>query len=137
MSLMAILAIIHLTAREKVPEGALLIQQGEKKSYVLLEELPMTNVEGTIRNGKGQVIQIQTEGVPALEVLEATGVDTTSFQTVKVVASDEYAADVSFEELCEPDKVFLTKEDGQIRLVVFGDGDSKRNVRDVVRLVVQ
>ena len=134
LSFTAIFAIIHLVTREKVPEGALLVIQGEEKAYVLLEKLPMTKVEGTIRNGKGEEIQVEMEGVLALEALKATKIDISSIQFVKVVAEDEFSAEVSMEELSEPDKVYLAKEDGQMRLVVFGDDNAKRNVRDVVRL---
>ena len=46
--------------------------------------------------------------------------------------------EVSKEEVDEDGKVYLLKEDdGSLRLVVFGDENSKRSVSNVVKMVVE
>ena len=68
-------------------------------------------------------------------MLEKAGVQV--LQSVRVVADDEYAAEVSAEELAQDGRVWLLKTDGGFRLIVFGDQNSKRDVKNVARIEVQ
>ena len=54
-----------------------------------------------------------------------------------MVSDDEYTATLQQEEVCEEGKAWLLVDEEDVRLVVFGDSDSKRKVKDVVRLVVE
>ncbi len=109
-----------------------------KNSYVSLDALSMTEVTGTIVNGKGEEMEVRAQGVPLSDVLKAAGIDSAKIHTVTAVADDEYSAELSAEEIGEPGRVFLARdEDGSMKLVVFGDTDSKRNVRNVVKLSVE
>lgn len=138
LCLTAILAVSHALTRDKVPEGALLIQYNGKNSYVSLDTLSMTEVTGTIVNGKGEETEVRTQGVSLLDVLKSAGIDGAQIRTVTAVADDEFSAELSAEEITEPGKAFLARdEDGRMRLIVFGDSDSKRNVRNVVKLTVE
>jgi hypothetical protein len=70
-------------------------------------------------------------------VLAAAGVDSQAVQNVEALADDEYSAQLTGDEIREPAKVYLAKEeDGSMKLIVFGDSNMKRNVRNIVKLVV-
>lgn len=136
--LTAALAAAHSITRDKVPEGALLIQYGDKKDYLLLEKLPMEEISGSIRNGKGEELEIHEQGVSLSGVLKAAGIDSSVLQMVSAVAEDEFSAEISAEEVNESGRAFLARnKDGSMKLIVFGDSNSKRNVRNVIKLIVQ
>lgn len=138
LCLTAGLAAAHSITRDKVPAGALLLQHGDRQDYVLLEKLPMEEISGVIRNGKGEEMELQEQGVALSAVLRSAGIDSAAVQTLSAVAEDEFSAELSGEEVNEPGKAFLAKDkDGSMKLIVFGDSNSKRNVRNVVKLIVQ
>ena len=131
--LTAILAVVHLTTREKETAGALqIISHGETVTLALDELKPLEKVSGSIVNGKGETIPVDAEGVSVKNVLILSGV--TEDATVQVTAADEYSVTVAAEET---EEVWLVMEGDGLRLVVFGDPDSRRNVRNVVRLSVE
>lgn len=138
LGLTAILAVIHLSTRDRIPEGSIEIRYNGKSSYVSTDGMKMEQVSGTAVNGKGEEKEIDQSGVKLSEVLKAAGVDPDSVESLSVFADDEYSAQVQGDEAAVPDKVFLLREDdGSMRLIVFGDSDSKRNVKNVVRIVIQ
>lgn len=131
--LTAILAVVHLTTREKETAGALqIISHGETVTLALDELKPLEKVSGSVVNGKGETIPVDAKGISVKNVLALAGV--TEDAPVRVVAADEYSVTVAAEETGE---VWLVMEGDGLRLVVFGDSDSKRNVRNVVRLSVE
>jgi hypothetical protein len=133
----ALLAVWHLTTRVSVPEGSFLIQYQGKDSYVQMEKLTMAEVSGSIINGKGETVEISQPGILVSDVLAAAGVDSQAVQNVEALADDEYSAQLTGDEIREPAKVYLAKEeDGSMKLIVFGDSNMKRNVRNIVKLVV-
>lgn len=133
--LTAVLAIVHFTGRTQVPEGALLVSCGEEKAYVDLKSLETVPVQGTVVNGKGEKSEVDTQGVPVADVLAEAGFDPADAGSVKVTAADEFSAELSGGEVNEDGKAYLVSEDdGSMRLVVFGDSNAKRNVRDVAIL---
>lgn len=131
--LTAILALIHLTAREKETTDALQIVLHGKTVTLALDELkPLERVSGSVVNGRGEITQVDTEGISVKNVLALAGM--TDDTSVQVIAADEYSVAVAAEETGE---VWLLMEEDGLRLVVFGDPDSRRNVRNVVRLSVE
>ena len=55
-----------------------------------------------------------------------------------MTADDAYNAVVTAEEIAEPDRVYLIQQDeGGLRLIVFGDSNSKRSVSNVASLSVK
>lgn len=127
--LTAALAIVHLCTRDKVPEGALLVTYNGKSSYIEVDKLTMTEVSGTVTNGKGEEKTIQGQGVPLFSLLDG------AFQSAAVSAEDEYTATVGVEDA---ENAFLVlSEDGSMRLVVFGDANAKRDVKQVVKVDFQ
>ncbi len=119
--LTAIFAIIHLTTRTPDIEGSVLVNGAEVK----LSDLDYENVTGSVKNGKGEVKEIDADGIKLADILSD------DYDTVKVTASDEYSATVSADEI---DNAYLILEDGTLRLIVFGDENSKRDVKNVVRI---
>lgn len=116
-----------------MPDGALLVSCGGENKYVDLNSLETVPVQGGIVNGKGEKSDIDTQGVPLADVIESAGFDPNGAAAVKVTADDEFSAELSGDELNEEGKAYLVGEnDGSMRLVVFGDSNAKRNVRNVV-----
>lgn len=128
-------ALLHLTSRTEVSEGILQVEQDGIKIKIKTADLTVKPVAGTIVNGKGEKIAIDSPGIPLLELLSNVGISVEN--EVKVIADDEYSVTVTAAELSDTDRVFLLVEERERpRLVVFGDPDSKRNVSGVIRLVV-
>jgi len=133
IALTAALAIVHSATRTKVPDGALLVSCGGENKYVDLNLLDTVPVQGSIVNGKGEKSDIDTQGVPLEDVIKNAGFDPSGAAAVRVTADDEFSAELSGDELNEEGKAYLVGEnDGSMRLVVFGDSNAKRNVRNVV-----
>lgn len=86
----------------------------------------MSPVSGTVVNGKGEEKQIDAQGIILSEVCGG------AFSRITVTASDEYSATV-YPEDSENAYLILT-DDGNLRLIVFGDENSKRDVKNVVRV---
>ena len=123
------LAILHLSTRDKVPEGALMVSYDGKTSYVEVDKLTLTEVFGTVTNGKGEEKTIEGQGVPLFSILDG------EFRTATVGAADEYTATVGAEE--GENAFLILSEDGSVRLVVFGDSNAKRDVKQVVKVDFQ
>ena len=137
IALTAVFAIIHSAARTEVPDGALLVSCGGEKKYVDLASLDTVSVRGSVVNGKGEKSDVNTQGVPLADVIENAGFDPNGAVTVKVTADDEFSAELSGDELNEDGKAYLVSEDdGRMRLVVFGDSNAGRNVRNVVSVEI-
>ncbi len=132
--LTVVLTVIHLTGRETVAQGALLVKAGGQTHTVTERDIVFIPVEGTIVNGKGEEKQISGEGVALRALLEQVGVQPGQ---VTVYADDEYSAVISAEELIGEDHVWLLRTDGGYRLIVFGDENSKRDVKNVKRIELQ
>ncbi len=133
IALTAALAIVHSATRTEVPDGALLVSCGGGNKYVDLNSLETVSVRGSVVNGKGEKSDIDTQGVPLADVIESAGFDPNGAAAVRVTADDEFSAELSGDELNEEGKAYLVGEnDGSMRLVVFGDSNAKRNVRNVV-----
>ena len=132
--LTAILAVVHLTSREAPAQGSLLVKADGQTYTVSEKDLSFVPVEGTTVNGKGEEKQIQGEGIALCKLLEQVGVQSGQ---VTVYADDEYSAVVTADELAEDGRVWLLHTDEGFRLIVFGDQNSKRDVKNVARIEVQ
>lgn len=134
----AVLAVKHINSRETVPEGALAVHVGEKITYVDLSKQSLEAVQGSVVNGKGEVKAVDAQGLSLSRVLELAKVNPAEVSSVTVRSDDEYTAEISGGEVLESGKVYVTLDAaGGMRLVVFGDENSKRQVRDVVALAVE
>ena len=56
-----------------------------------------------------------------------------------VVADDSYSAEITAEEMGNAVEAYLIQEEGEsrLRLIVFGDKDSKRSVSNVAQIIVE
>lgn len=136
--LTGIFAVLHLSTRPKVSEGNLLVKLNGQSVTLDINTLSLTDVKGELVNGKGERRTVDAKGIALEDVLTAAGADVALMSSVTVTASDEYNAVVLAEEIRDSGKAFLVlQEDNQLQLVVFGDENSKRNVTNVVRLMVE
>lgn len=137
LALIVILAAAwHLNTRKEIAPGSLLVQHDGREITVNVDDLSPVHVHGEIVNGKGETMPVDASGVLVSDILKNAGVE--EFTALTVVASDEYRAGLAAGEIYEDGRVWLTvQEDGSLRLIVFGDPDSKRNVTDAVRMEVQ
>ncbi len=133
--LAGILSFIYLRTRQSVPAGNILIKSATGEATVNFSELGLTDVRGQITNKKGETKDIDSEGIGLAQIPSLAGVS--EYSDMTVYADDEYNAVISKEEAEEPDKAWLIKSDDSIRLVVFGDKDSKRDVKNVVRIEIK
>lgn len=134
----AAFAFLHLSGRTDVQPGEVIILSNGRERILSVSDLPLTGVDGEITNAKGDVLAVSGSGVPLADVLAGAEIDPYALETVAVIASDEYRAELTSEEIRTPEKVWLTvQEDGSLRLIVFGDPDSRRNVTNVVRMEVK
>ena len=132
----AIAAIIHLNTRDEVAEGQIKLINGDKETTVNLKDLEYEQLSGIRVNGKGEEIPMEGKGILMRDLLKT--VETKEYETVQVVADDSYTAEVTVEEVMEDGKVCLfLQEEGGLRLVVFGDENSKRSVSDVVQIIIE
>ena len=137
MLITGVMAALHLKSREEVPEGAIEVSYGEEKYIVDIHELAYENVSGIRVNGKGEEIPVEGAGILLKDLLAK--LEITEFVTVSVVADDAYSADVTAEEIKNNIEAYLIQEEGEerLRLVVFGDKDSKRSVSNVAQIIVK
>ena len=130
-----ILAVINIANAPDVVEGDLLILFNGKEISVSVASAKLVPVTGTLVNGKGDQIPVDGKGLPLKDVLALADVHT--FEAITATARDEYSAQISAEELLEEGKCYLLVEsDSTLRLVVFCDSNSKRNVTDVIKLTI-
>ncbi len=119
----------YLSSRNEVPENSLVVAAGGKEQVLDIDKLSLESFSGITVNGKGEQKDINAEGVKLSSVI-----DVSDYSEVSVIADDAYSVVVKKEEI---DNAWLQIEEGTARLIVFGDSDSKRNVKNVVRIEVE
>lgn len=131
----AALACIYVFNRPKVESGTFLLRTGSGDKTIRFSELPLSNVSGETINKKGETKKIDAKGYSLSDIPALTGIS--DYSDIIVFSDDEYNAEVSKDELADHDKAWLINDDGGIRLIVFKDEDSKRNVKNVVRIEIR
>lgn len=130
-----IAAWLHLTTREEVASGSLQITVHGQVKTVKLSELAYEQVSGVRVNGKGESIPVEGQGISLKELLREEQVG--SYSKVTVVADDSYHAELTAVEVAEDGKAYLLLQEDTLRLVVFGDENSKRSITHVVQIIVE
>ena len=132
-----VMALIYFNTREEVPEGAIEVVFGEETQMIDINKLTYEQVTGTRVNGKGEEKEVSASGILLKDVLSKAGIE--EYTKVSVVADDAYSADVLAEEIHNNIEAYLIQEEGEVRLrlVVFGDKDSKRSVSNVAQIIVE
>ena len=136
-AVVALLAILYFTGDRIVEQGQVEISRADRKWYVGESDIARIPVKGELVNGKGEAVSIDAKGIALADLLSSVGMDPATVDTLKISSQDEYSAEVTGEELLEEGKVYLISDgEGSFTLVVFGDSDSKRKVKNVARIEV-
>ena len=130
-----IAAWFHLSSREEAAEGTLQITVSGNTQTIELAALDYAPVSGVRVNGKGETISVEGRGILVKDLLASTKI--ASCSKVTVVSDDSYTAELTAEEVAEDGKAWLLLEQPYLRLVVFGDQNSKRSVSNVVQIIVE
>ncbi len=129
------------TAQETA--GAIALKAGGKTVWVQLKDLDQVAFSGETVNGKGERFQHEYRGIPLNSLLDGQQIDWTGASAVTAVSADQFSASYTPEEIGEGNKIYLAVEiDGTavegiesgtpgVQMVVFGDPNSKRNVRNL------
>ena len=128
-------AWFHLSSREEVTEGTVQITVDGGTQTIKLADLNYEPVSGVRVNGKGESIPVEGEGISVKDLLETQKI--ASCTKVTVISDDTYSAELTAEEIAEDGKAYLLLDDAYLRLVVFGDHNSKRSVSKVVQIIVE
>ena len=133
----ALLAILYLTSDRIVEQGRIEIFRKDQKRVLKESDIARVPVKGELVNGKGESVNIDAKGSLLADVLTLADIDPAGTVNVKITSQDEYSAEISGEELLEPGKVYLIVDsDSTFTLVVFGDSNSKRKVKNAARIEV-
>ena len=127
--LCVIFGIMHLRGKEATAPGTIRIEEGGATRELDLTKEERILVSGTVVNGKGEEREIEAEG------LSLSSIPQGPCEKLQIIAKDEYKAEVMQEEF-ENAFLILTEEES-VRLIVFGDENSKRDVKDVEKIVVE
>lgn len=133
--LTGIAAWMHLSSRETVAAGTLQLTVNAETHTVKISDLQFVPVSGVRVNGKGESIPVEGEGISVKALLETRKVD--SYSKVRVISDDSYTAELTAEEVEADGKAYLMLDETYLRLMVFGDQNSKRSVSNVVQIIVE
>lgn len=129
-------AMLHLNLRDAAAEGSLQMIVRDQSISLDISKFDYQQVSGIRMNGKGEEIPVEGLGVAIKDVLAQAKVN--EYELVRVISDDSYSAEISAEEVADSTKAFLLlDEENELRLVVFGDTNSKRSVSNVVQIVVE
>ena len=133
--LTGVLAAVHLTTRDKVGENEVQLTYQDKTYSVEYKKLDLEQVTGTRVNGKGEEKKVEAAGILLRKLLEEKNIE--EYSQVTVVSDDSYSAKIAAEEIKEEEKAYLLLQEEELRLVVFGDENSKRSVSNVKQIIVE
>ncbi len=131
----AAITAIYLGSREKTKAGDLRIKTDSEELTVSIDNLPLSGISGEVKNQKGEIKKIDAEGYSLSDIPALTGV--VDYSEISVFSDDEYHAVLSKDELSDHERAWIIKDEDMLRLIVFGDKDSKRNVKNVVRIEIR
>ena len=119
----------YLSSLKETPEHSIVVVSGGKEEVIDIDKMSLVDFTGTTVNGKGDKKEIKGQGIKLSDVFNVS-----DYTEASVIADDAYAAVVKKDEM---DQAWLQIEEGEARLIVFGDTDSKRNVKHVVRIEIR
>ena len=133
--LTGVLSVVHLTTRNKVGADEVQLTYKDKTYSVEYKKLDLEQVTGTRVNGKGEEKKVEAPGILLRKLLEEKDIE--EYSQVTVVSDDSYSAKIAVEEIKEEEKAYLLLQEDELRLVVFGDENSKRSVSNVKQIIVE
>lgn len=122
-------------------KGGLTLEIDGKSATIPLIKLDQTAFEGETVNGKGDRSTHAYRGVELKNLLADQKMDVSAVKAVVASSADQYTAELTGDEIREDGRVYVVVEmDGEklngidagtqgAQLVVFGDQNSRRNVR--------
>jgi len=125
-----------------------LIFQG-RESVIPLARLDREAFSGETVNGKGETLRNSYRGIEVRTLLQECGYNTDQVSGMTATAADQYSAEYTGDEIREAGKIYLavTMNDKTIEgmepdhpgvmVIAFGDSNSKRVVRNPVKLEVR
>ena len=131
VAVLAVFAVLHLGGREQVAAQTVQLTAQGRIHEISLSDLSLEPVSGIRINGKGEQIPVEGEGISLPKLLEQYKVEADS--SITVVSDDSYSAVVA---AGEAENAHFLLEEGELRLIVFGDSDSKRSVSNVKKIAV-
>lgn len=136
-----IAAIWLLTRSPEAPKGSLTIVGAGKETVVDPAKASPVDVKGETVNAKGEKKNVDTKGYSLKDVISLSGVKEGDYTSAKITSSDEFSASLTAAEIADSKTAFLVVEktdsgDSSYKLIVFGDNDSKRQVKNVKRIEV-
>lgn len=133
--LTGLFGFLYLNSREDIPENSISMVYKDKTYLVDIDKLEYKQIIGIRVNGKGEEIKIDADGIELNDLF--VDEEITGYSIVTLEADDSYSANVSAKEVNESNKVCLLKEENTLRLVVFGDKNSKRSVSNIVKIIIE
>lgn len=133
--LTGLFGFLYLNSREDIPENSISMVYKDKTYLVDIDKLEYEQIIGIRVNGKGEEIKIDADGIELKDLF--VDEEITGYSIVTLEADDSYSANVSSKEVNESNKVCLLKEENTLRLVVFGDKNSKRSVSNIVKIIIE
>lgn len=139
--------VIHKNGQDET-SGIVLISESEQVE-MSLDDLTTTDFSGTLVNGKGETFEHDFNGILLRDAFEKNGFVVEETSEITVTSADNYSATISGDEILNNDKVYIaTVCDGEkvegidegtdgAELVVFGDKNSKRCVRYLMKVEVK
>ena len=127
--------VIHLNSREQVSKDTLLIKTSDKNHVLDITSLNYERVTGVRVNGKGEEISVDAQGILLKDILEKENI--LEYDKVILTAEDSYQVEVTAEEIQQEGKVYFLYEKDNLRLIVFGDENSKRSVSNVSQMTIE
>lgn len=121
-----IFASLYSLTNDKVEDGIIIININDVERTVRVCDLPLHPVEGLRKNGKGDEVKISASGI----VLSA--LTDQPYSSINVTSLDGFSAQIAATEA--GGAYLLLADDGTLRLTVFSDHDSKRSVKNVLRV---
>ena len=131
--IVAILGGVYSLTREKIPEGSICLNYGNKKVYFQLEKMETKLYSGETTNNAGKTKTVEGMGCTLEDVLKFCKVDLSKINGVEILSSDNFSAKYEASEISGNDKMcLLIDEDGSVFSVVFNDTyGNKRKVKNV------
>ncbi|WP_026659725.1 hypothetical protein [Butyrivibrio sp. AC2005] len=144
-ALLIIILNVYLNERNtspKLPEGWLAISYEDTAVMIDPFSSDLSDITGVIITGKDEEKEITETGISLFDAIELAGISPDSYSKVRVVSEDDYSVELSAEEVATPQKVYLAKQreyddSTSARLIVFGDNNSKRQVKKVALIDLQ
>ena len=129
------------TAQEAA--GAISLKANGQTRQIALKDLDREAFSGETVNGKGEHFSHDYSGISLKTLLADQKIDLAAVSSVSAVAADQFSASYTVDEINEEGKIYLAVQmDGKpiegiekgtagVQMVVFGDSNSKRSVRNV------